>query len=329
LEDVLQRIRSVPGVRAAGIDWGLPPVFTPGAPVVVVGSPQTDSRRVLVHQTNQDYLMVMGTPLVAGRFLTEQEVDARIHSAVVNQAFARRYFPDGPAIGRLVRIPMVRQDPGKPADDSFAIVGIVRDAVNQVSSNEIWPEMYLPFTILNRSDRIFVLGSGPAQGLDKAVKAQVYAVDPVQPVMDDQPMETVLRQYAYARPRFNLLLFTVFAALGLVLALSGIYGVISHTVAQQTREIGIRIALGAGMGQVVGMVLGSGARLLGIGVAAGLAASLVSVRMLSGLVSHVSTFDLYSFVAVTVVVSAAGLFASYWPARRAARVDPLAALRNE
>ena len=161
------------------------------------------------------------------------------------------------------------------------------------------------------------------------MKAQIYAVDPVQPVTEDQSLETVLHDDAYARPRFNLLLFTVFAALGLVLALFGIYGVISHSVAQQTREIGIRIALGAGFWQVIGMVLSSGARLLGIGIAVGLGASLFSVKMLSGLVRNVSTFDFWSFAAVTVLLLAAGLFASYWPARRAARVDPLTALRNE
>jgi len=148
-------------------------------------------------------------------------------------------------------------------------------------------------------------------------------------VMDDKSMETVLRENAYASPRFNLLLFTVFAALGLILALFGIYGVISHTVSQQKREIGIRIALGANFSQVIGMVLAFGARLVGIGVAVGLAASLVSVKVLKGLVRNVSPFDPYSFVAVAALLAAAGLFATFWPARRAARVDPLTALRDE
>src|SRR5262249_12956649 len=161
--------------------------------------------------------------------------------------------------------------------------GVFKDTVNQVTSNEIWPEMYVPFTVLNRADRIVVLGNGRAEALDKAVKAQIYAADPSQPVMDDKSMEQVLGENGYARPRFNLLLFTVFAVLGLVLALFGIYGVISHTVAQQTREIGIRIALGAGFSQVMGMVLRLGAKLLGIGVAVGLLASLASVKLLSGL----------------------------------------------
>jgi putative ABC transport system permease protein len=154
-------------------------------------------------------------------------------------------------------------------------------------------------------------------------------VDPAQPVMEAQSTETLLGEYAHARPRFNLLLFAVFAALGLVLALFGIYGVISHTVAQQTREIGIRIALGAGFSQVIGMVLSSGARLLGIGIAVGLAASVASAKVPLGPVRNVSTLDPYSFAAVTVLLLAAGLFASYWQARRAARVDPLTALRDE
>ncbi len=142
-------------------------------------------------------------------------------------------------------------------------------------------------------------------------------------------METLLAENAYARPRFNLLLFTVFAVLGLVLALFGIYGVISHAVSRQTREIGIRIALGASFGQVIAMVLGMGARLLLIGVAVGLGASLASVSLLKGLVQNVSTFDPYSFGVVTLLLFAAGIFASFWPARRAARLDPMTALRDE
>jgi putative ABC transport system permease protein len=327
--DVLERIRAVPGVRAAGINWGLPPVYSPGVPVAVVGNTQTDTRRVLIHNTDEDYLNVMGIPLVQGRFLERQEVNAKRHTAVVNQAFVRRYLTGGDAVGRLVRIPMLAQPPLKIAADSFQIAGVVRDTVNQVGAPEISPEMYIPFTIVGRADRIVVAGDGPAQSLNKAVKAQIYAADPIQPVMEEQSMEQVLGENAYARPRFNLLLFAIFAGLGLVLALSGIYGVISHSVAQQAKEIGIRIALGASFAQVIGMVLGMGARLLGIGVVVGLAASLASVKVLAGLVRNVSTFDPYSFVTVTGVVLAAGLFASFWPARRAARVDPLTALRNE
>ena len=188
---------------------------------------------------------------------------------------------------------------------------------------------HLPYTILGRADRIFALGPGRAVVLAAVLKAQVYAVDPSQPVTDVKSLEAVLTENAYARPCFNLLLFAVFAALGLLLALFGIYGAISNTVAQQTREIGMRIALGASFGQVIGMILGISARLLAVGVILGFAASIGSARLLAGLVQNVSAFDPYSFTAVTILLFTAGIFASFWPARRTARVDPITALRNQ
>jgi predicted permease len=329
LVEVLRRVEAVPGVLAVGINAGLPPVYNWTAPVEVVGGQPQNGRRALIDQTNAGYLKVMGMSLMAGRYFDETEVNGRIHNAGVNEAFVRQYLGGKDAIGRAVRIPMLRQPPLSLADDSFQIVGIVKDTVNRVSTNETWPEIFMPFTIVNRADRILVLTSGRPEVLDKQVKAQVYAVDSIQPVMEDKSMEQVLRENAYSRPRFNLLLFGVFAGLGLVLALFGIYGVISHAVAQQTREIGIRIALGAGFRQVIGMMLALGAKLVGAGIVIGLAASLASVRVLSGLVRNVSTFDLYSFAAVTLLLVAAGLFASFWPARKAARVDPVTALRQE
>ncbi len=329
LQDVLGRMRTAGGVLAVGINAGLPPVYNWSFRVDVVGNSQSESDPVLVQQTNADYLRVMGVKLMQGRFLSDAEVEARAHNIAVNQALVRRYFSGGDAIGRLIRIPRLRTAPLNLADDSFLIVGVVGDAVNRVSTNETLPELYMAYTIMGRADRIFALGAGRPEALAAVLKAQVYAVDPSQPLMDVKSMETVLAENAYARPRFNLLLFAVFAVLGLALALFGIYGVISNAVAQQTREIGIRIALGATFRQVVGMVLGIGARLLAVGVAVGLAASLASVKLLSGLVRNVSMFDPYSFAAVTVLLFAAGMFASFWPARRAARVDPITALRDQ
>jgi hypothetical protein len=321
-------MQSTSGVLAVGINAGMPPVYNWNFPVEAVGSTQQDTRPVLVHQTNADYLGVMGLSLLQGRFLSEAEVAAHTHNIVANQTLARRYFA-GEAIGHLIRIPRLRTAPLKLADDSFQIVGVVKDVVNRVSTNETLPELYMPHTVMGRADRIFALGAGRPEAMASALKAQVYAVDPSQPLMEVKTMETVLAENAYARPRFNLLLFAVFAVLGLVLALFGIYGVISNAVAQQTREIGIRIALGASFQQVLAMVLGMSARLLAVGVAVGLGVSLASVKLLKGLVQNVSTFDPYSFVAVTALLFAAGIFASFWPARRAARVDPITALRDQ
>jgi hypothetical protein len=313
---------------AAGINAGLPPVYSWSFPIQPPGGTQVDPQPVMFQQTNESYARVMGLSQLQGRFLSEQEINAGTHSAVVNQMFVRRYIPGGDPLGRIVRAPRLRTPPLNIPDDGFTIVGVVGDIVNRAATNEILPELYIPFTILARADRILVLANGRPEALDVAVKSQVYAVDPVQPVMEDQTMERVLAQSAYSRPRFNLLLFAVFALLGLALALFGIYGVISHAVAQQTREIGIRIALGATVGEVVGMVLRMGVRLVALGIGCGLVASLATVKLLSGLVHNVSTFDPYSFVGVALLLFAAGLFASFWPARRAARVDPISALRE-
>jgi predicted permease len=326
LDEVLRRVSSVPGVAAASIITGLPPIYNWNFPVTV--EDRVISDRVLLQQTNEQYAQVIGLRQRQGRFLTAPDVHAARHQIVVNETFVRLANLGPNALGRVVRIPLLKTPPFKVADDSFEIVGVVGDIVNRVANNEIWPEMYLPYTILGRADRLYILGSGRGDALNAAVKAQVYAVDAIQPVMEEQTMEALLARNAYSRPRFNLLLFAVFAGLGLVLSLFGIYGVISHAVAQQTREIGIRIALGATVGEVVGMMLRIGARLLVIGIGVGLVASLATVRLLKGLVTSVSTFDPYSFAAVALVIFAAGMFASFWPARRAARVDPVTALRE-
>jgi predicted permease len=328
-EDVLQRIRTVPGVAAVGINTGLPPVYSWAAPVVAVASTRQDQHPVLFHQVTEDYWKVMGIGLVGGRLFTAQEVNRAARTVVVNRSFARRYYGDGQAIGKVVRIPRLRLPPFRLADDSFQIAGVVQDTVNQLATVEIWPEMFVPYTLTGMADRIFVLAAGRPEAIAPAIRAQVFAVDPGQPVMEEKPLEALLIENAYAQPRFNLLLFAIFAALGLALALSGIYGVVSHAVAQQTREIGIRVALGAGPSRVIAAVMGMSARLLAIGVALGLAGSLASVRLLKSLVHNVSPLDPYSFVAMTALLVAAGLFAAFWPALRVTRVDPVKALRQE
>jgi putative ABC transport system permease protein len=328
LREVLGRIANLPGVLASGVSTGLPPAGDWVMTVEPAGGAR-DNRPAMVHQTDDGFLRTTGVVLARGRLFSAQDVNARLHNAMVNQSFARRYFPAGDALGRLVRIPELRSQPANLTDDSFQIVGVVKDALNRAYTNEILPEIYIPHTIAGMADRIFVLAGVRPEALEKAVCAQVYAVDAGQPVMDVKTVRAILDEYLYARPRFNLLLFAVFAGLGLVLALSGIYGVISHAVARQTREIGVRIALGAGFWQVMAMVLGTAAKLLAAGVLVGLAGSLASVRVLSGLVRNVSAFDPYSFASVAALLFAAGLFASFWPARRAARVDPMTALREE
>jgi putative ABC transport system permease protein len=329
LQEVVRRIETVPGVTSVGVNSGLPPIGNWNMPVQIAGNAQQDSRSVVVDQTNDHYLRALGLALVAGRFFTEQEVNARIHSAAVNQAFVKAFLPGRSPLGVTVRLPRLRSEPAHLADDSFQIIGVLKDTVNRVATHETSPEIYIPFTVAAMSDRLYVSARVPPLSLDRAVRKQIYSVDPGQPITDVRSLEAMLDDYVYARPRFNLLLFSVFAGFGLLLCLLGVYGVVSTAVAQRTREIGIRLALGARFHQVIGMVLSMGAKLLGLGIVIGLLGNLASVRVLGRLVRNISTLDPLSFLAVVTLLLAAGLFACFWPARRAARVDPITALRDE
>jgi putative ABC transport system permease protein len=176
---------------------------------------------------------------------------------------------------------------------------------------------------------LVILAQGDPGALTSAVRNEIYAVDKDQPVTQVRTIAAALEEGVFARSRFNLVLFAVFAGLGLALAVIGVYGVISNAVAQQTQEIGVRIALGAGFRDIAGMVVGRGLKLLGAGILLGLAGSLAAARLLAQQVSRVSPFDPVSFVAVSVLLLVVGLQACFWPARRAARVDAVTALRDQ
>ncbi len=229
----------------------------------------------------------------------------------------------------MIRIPRLKSAPFNLADDSFQIVGVVRDTLNRALTYEVLPEVYLPFTLTGRADRLVVLAQGVPAGITKAVLSQVYAIDREQPVTDVRTIDRVLQEGVYAGPRFNLVLFSIFGMLGLTLAVIGVYGVMSSAVAQQTQEIGIRMALGATPGNISGMVVKRGVWLLLTGVALGLVGSFLTMRLLAGYVIRVSAFDPLTFGAVSLILLVAGLQACFWPARRAAKTDPMIALRQD
>jgi putative ABC transport system permease protein len=318
LEDLLRQVQSVPGVVAAAVNTGMHPLGNMTAPVEVVGSSAPDTRRVLIHQISPDYLRVVGIRLLQGRSFTPTEQSV----AVVNESFVKRHFPTSEPLGRLVKVARVREQP-------FQIVGIVQDTRNNQLIREVWPEIYIPYTVTGLADRLGVLTSGPPAALAPAIRAQVYEVDKDQPVTEVRTMAAILDEYVFAEPRFNLVLFSAFAALGLTLAVIGVYGVMSHSVVQQTQEIGVRLALGAQLRDIAGMVVWRGLRLLLIGIALGLTASFAATRLLARQIWNVSPVDPLSFAAVSMLLLLVGLLACYWPARRASRVDPMTALRYE
>jgi predicted permease len=328
-QELLRRTATLPGVAAVGLNVGLHPFGSMDARIEVAGSAHPDVRPVMIHTINEGYPKALNIRLMEGRAMDEHDVANGAHIALVNQAFVRQYLSARDSLGRHVTIPFLRTPPFNLTDASFQIVGVVRDTINNAPEQQAMPELYIPYTVTGAADELAILAKGRPDALIGAVRAQVYGIDKDQPVTDVKTIETMLNEWVYSRPRFNLLLFSIFAALGLSLALLGIYGVISSSVAQRTHEIGIRMALGATFARVIRMVLASGMRLVGAGVVLGLVLSVLSVRVLARQVWRLSTFDPFSFAAVSLLVVAAGLLACFWPARAAARIDPMSALREE
>jgi predicted permease len=328
LREVSSRVAALPGVAAVGVNSGLHPFGNWTAPVQVTGGVQ-DSRPVMVDQINAGYPAAVGIAILEGRGFTEADIQTAAHVALVNQSFVKRYFPGGNAIGQAVTIPRLLRPPFNAKNASVQVVGVVRDTMNRIWRGDILPEVFVPYTMTGYADYVAVRTKGDANTLSKAVRAQIYAVDPDQPVTDVGTAAAMLSKWVYARPRFNVLLLGVFASLGLSLALLGVYGVISTAVSQRTREIGIRIALGAEPANVVAMVVKHGAKVVLVGIAAGLVGSFATVRILSGQLWNVRAFDPISFCAVATLMLAAGLIACLWPARRASSVDPAVTLRYE
>jgi predicted permease len=326
-QEVLSRITALPGIAAAGVNTGVHPLGNLGLPVEVVGGAQ-ESALAMIHQISPGYLDAFHIPLVAGRSLNDDDMSARRHVALVNETFARTRLADR-APDRIVRIPRLTQPPFALADGAFQIVGVVRDTLNRGLTEQVAPEIYLPFTLMGRADRLIALTAGDPGGRTRAIVSQVYEIDRNQPVAGLQTIQTMVRDEELAGPRFNLVLFALFAALGLTLAVVGVYGVMSHAVARQAHEIGVRIALGAEPFRIARMVVAHGSRLLAAGIALGLGASIVATRLLAGRITNVPAFDPLSFAAVSLLLLTAGLQACLWPARRAARIDPLLALRQE
>jgi putative ABC transport system permease protein len=328
-QDLLERVRAIPGVKAVGLNSSVHPMGNSAFPIEAEGDTQPDPRPVVIHQINPDYPTALGIRLVAGRFFTESEVNNRRQIAMVNQTFVRSRLDGRDALGRMVRLPRLKQAPLFMTDDSFQIVGVAKDTLNRALTEQVMPEIYLPYSVGAFADRLVTLTQADPASVTRAVLSQVYAVDKDQPVTDIRTIDRVLNEGIYAGPRFNFALFSVFAGLGLTLAIVGVYGVMSHSVAQQTHEIGVRMAIGASPGHIARMVLKRGSRLLLAGILLGLGGGVLAARLLSGQIWNVSPFDPISFSAVALILLVAGLQACLWPARRAARIEPMEALRCE
>jgi putative ABC transport system permease protein len=326
--DLLARVSAVPGVEAVGVNSGLHPVGNATAVAEVSGAPP-NTEPVLVHQVSAGYTAAFGIRLGSGRLLNDSDVAGAQRVALVNERFVRTRLEDRPPLGQIVRVPRLTQPPFSLPDAAFQIVGVVHDTLNTGLAEPPMPEIYIPFTTTGFSDRLVVRTAADASSVARPVVAQVYAIDRNQPVMDVKPLSVLLNEWEYATPRFNLTLLGVLAAVGLVLAIVGVYGVMATAVAQQRHELGVRIALGASGGRIARMVIARGSGLLLIGMVLGLAGAAAVARLLARQVWNVPPFDPLAFATVSLILLVAGLQACIWPARRAARIDPIVALREQ
>ncbi len=327
-QELLGRVMAVPGVAAVGLNSGLHPLGNMWSTASVAGAPPSNEP-VQVHNVSAGYADAMGIRLASGRLLSEADVNGTIPVALVNERFVLARLNGREPLGLTVGLPRLKGPPFTVKNDAFQIVGVVHDMLNAGLADPIMPEVYLPFTVVGMANLLVVRTHGDPAGATRAVVSQVYAVDKGQPVTSVMTLDAILKDNQYATPRFNLVLLTVFASVGLVLAIVGVYGVMSSAVAQERQDIGVRMALGANAGTITRMVIVRGLRLLLAGTAIGLIASYAMGRWLAGEVWNVAAFDPVAFGAVSLILLVAGLQACLWPARRAARTDPLIALREQ
>jgi predicted permease len=323
-EQLLEKLRSLPQVESVAVNSGFHPFGNRGTQVVVNGV--EDTRRVTIHSVSPGYTGLMGIALHQGRELEQGDVAQQRQVALVNEEFVRRY---GLRSGGAFRIPEARNRPLLLASDVFEVAGVVADTSMGVRASRE-PEVYIPHSLGGIANGLLLRPrQGEARALISTARAAVASLDRDQPITDIDTIDTLIARYISAGPKFNVVLFSVFGTLGLLLAVIGIYGLMSNAVARRTREIGLRMAMGATFSDVLRLVFASGGKLLLTGLAAGIVGSYYASRALAAKMSNVPTLDWPAMAAICAALMAAGLAAIAIPARRAARVDPVHALRAE
>lgn len=327
-QDVNSRVKALPGVQTAGLISSVPlsgGVYAGG--FSIEGRTPASENDELVsdrRMISPDYFEALGVPLLRGRGFSAQDDQTSQGVAIVSESLARRFIPGEEAIGK--RIKLGGRDSTRPW---LVIVGIAGDVHDRALESDGRPCVYVPYPQFPASSMTLVVrGLSDLKPLISAIREEVWAVDKDQPVTDIKTMDQFVSDSVSSR-KFNALLLSMFAGLALVLATVGVYGVIAYSVSQRVQEIGIRMALGAQPSNVVRLVLRQGMMLVLIGVAMGLVASLALTRVMTSLLFGVSATDPGTFLAVSGLLIVSALLACYIPARRAAKVDPMVALRSE
>jgi len=323
---LMERLGALPGVETVGAATGLP-VVTPqrGTRFAVEGRTLTaEQDGAYFIAATPGYFEALRTPVLQGRAIDSRDVAGGAPVVVVNRLLASQLFPDGDAVGRRLRLVNPEQ-----SDAWRTIVGVVGDVRYRGLEEDTQPTLYTPFA-QTPFMWLYVMVRTPvvSESMVRSLREATASAHPSLTAADARAMRDVLAE-TVAQPRFNMLLVSSFAVLALLLSAIGIYGVVAYSVARRTQEIGIRMALGAGRADVLRMVLAEGVAMAAAGVMLGLAACAVMTRLMSGLLVGIAPRDPVAFTAGAVLLLAVAVLASFVPAHRATRVEPVTALRAE
>jgi len=345
--NLLDKIRALPGVESVAAASGLP-LGNNGwqTSFTIDGQPPPERDQTPLMDAclvTPDYFHAMNIPVLRGRVFTDQDdrshlagkdlskmnedlrAMAAVNKIVIDEEFAKRYWPNEDAVGKRIRIGGAEQD--NPLLEVIGVVGRVKmDSLNQNSDRV---QGYLAYNQLPLDDMtVIIKGASDPNQLIASVRNAVKTIDQDQPIYNPRTMNDI-RAESVQGERLNLTLLSLFAGIALVLAIVGIYGVMSYSVTQRTHEIGIRMAIGARPGDVFKMILGHGMKLALIGVAVGLAGAFALTRLMATMLFGVQPTDVTTFTAISVMLIAVALLACYLPGRRATKVEPTISLRYE
>jgi putative ABC transport system permease protein len=329
-QQTLQRITSIPGIEAAAATTSLPPFGGYTSELAVPGKPPSDLRIATVQLCTEDYFQTLGIRFLRGRGLPVVAAGLAPKVAVVNQSIAANYFPDEDPIGKQIRLTSEGRESDPALHGLFEIVGVVQDVKNRGIQDMPAPHVYLAGATTGRANPvILVRTSGDPVDSVNAIRGEIAIVDRQVAVRQPVTLEEMLQRSFYSQPRFSLVVLGMFAATGTLLVAMGVFSVMAYTVTRQTREIAVRMALGASRGHVMGGILRSGAQLVALGVAVGVVGNFATSRLIASQLWNTSPHDPLTLAAAVSAIALVALAACYVPARRAMRVDPMTALRQD